>query len=531
MAAPAILKIDIIADATKAAAALDKTGKAADKTGSRWKGMAGALAGGVAAGAVLSFGKSAISAAQDSQRATSRLEAVYKSMGDTTGDAAKAAENYAGSLSKKTAVDDEQIMAGQALLATFGNVSSEVARQAGIFDRATAAGADLAAAGFGTIEGNAKQLGKALQDPVKGVTALAKAGVTFTAAQKKQIAAMVKSGDLLGAQKIVMGEVEHQVKGTAEATASSTDKMNLAWGETQESVGNALLPVLNTLAPILSEIAGFIQENTSWLIPLAAAIAVVVAAQWAWNAAMAANPLTLIVIGIALVIAAIVLLVKNWDRVKAAFVWVFEWVKANWPLLLAILTGPIGIAVLLIVRNWDTIKGAAVGAFNAIKGAAVTAWEWVRDQFQKLVDFFAKIPGWIGDAFTTLADVITSPFRSAFNAIANLWNSTVGALSFKVPGWVPGIGGKGFDVPDIPTLATGGTVLRTGLAVVHAGERFSGVSAGRAMGASASTVVNIHVHTDGLGASNPQIQRGVANALRAYTRRNGPLDIAVKGTR
>jgi hypothetical protein len=51
------------------------------------------------------------------------------------------------------------------------------------------------------------------------------------------------------------------------------------------------------------------------------------------------------------------------------------------------------------------------------------------------------------------------------------------------------------------------------------------------MGASASTVVNIHVHTDGLGASNPQIQRGVANALRAYTRRNGPLDIAVKGTR
>src|SRR5215813_7295844 len=101
------------------------------------------------------------------------------------------------------------------------------------------------------------------------MAALTKNGVTFTEAQKKQIAALQKSGDLLGAQKIVLGAVEQQVGGTAKATATGADKMNVAWGETQESIGNALLPVLNALLPVLQTVAEFVQKNTSWLLPLA----------------------------------------------------------------------------------------------------------------------------------------------------------------------------------------------------------------------------------------------------------------------
>ena len=81
-------------------------------------------------------------------------------------------------------------MNGQSILATFHSVSGATGRAAGVFDRATAAGADLAAAGFGSIESNAVQLGKALEDPKKGLTALAKSGVTFTQAQKDQIEQM-----------------------------------------------------------------------------------------------------------------------------------------------------------------------------------------------------------------------------------------------------------------------------------------------------------------------------------------------------
>lgn len=56
-----------------------------------------------------------------------------------------------------------------------------------------------------------------------------------------------------------------------------------------------------------------------------------------------------------------------------------------------------------------------------------------------------------------IAELMVAPYRLAFNAIAGLWNKTIGSLSFHIPGWVPGIGGNGFDVPDIPQLAKGGT--------------------------------------------------------------------------
>jgi hypothetical protein len=530
MAAPAILKIDIIADATKAAAALNKTGDAAQKTGGKFSAVGKAVAGGLAVGSVIAFGKASFAAAEESAQATARLDQVFKSMGDTTGNAAKEAENYASALSKKTAIDDEAIMAAQAQLATFGAVSDETARAAGIFDRATAAAADLAAAGFGSLDGNAVQLGKALQDPIKGLAALGKSGVTFTKAQKDQIAAMVKAGDTLGAQKIVLGAVEGQVKGTAEATATGSAKMSLAFGEVQEAVGAGLIPVFEALSPIIEGLTGFIADNAKWLGPMAAAIGVVVAAQWAWNAAMAASPLTLIVLGIAAVIAGIILLVKNWDKVKAAFMWVFEWVKKNWPLLLAILTGPIGIAVLMIVKHFDAIKGAVMGVFDWIKGHWPLLLAIITGPIGLAVLAIVKNFDTIKEAVTGAAEFITRPFREAFDAIARLWNDTVGSLKFEIPSWVPGVGGKGFDVPDIPTLMYGGSVSRTGLAVVHAGERFSGVS-GRSTFGGGGSVVNIHIHTDGLGASSPQIQRAVANALRGYTKRNGPLDIAVKGTR
>src|SRR4051812_46482285 len=124
MAAPAILKIDIIADATKAAGALKKTGGAAEQTGSKFTKMGKVVAGAFAGGAALGFAKSAISAAEGARQSTQKLNAVFKAMGDTTGNASKAAQDYAGSLSKKIGVDDDAIMSGQAMLATFGAVSS-----------------------------------------------------------------------------------------------------------------------------------------------------------------------------------------------------------------------------------------------------------------------------------------------------------------------------------------------------------------------------------------------------------------------
>ena len=90
-------------------------------------------------------------------------------------------------------------------------------------------------------------LGKALNDPIKGITALSRAGVTFTQGQKDQIKTLVESGNLLGAQKIIMGELEAQVGGTAEATATAGDKMAATWANFQENLGTAVLPILDGL--------------------------------------------------------------------------------------------------------------------------------------------------------------------------------------------------------------------------------------------------------------------------------------------
>lgn len=555
MGAPALLKIDVIADATKALQALGKVGDQGKTTGSKLGSLKSTMVGVFGTAAVVAFGKASVGAALESQKATANLEQGFKSMGETTGDAAKAAEAYASSLSKKIGVDDDAIIASQALLVTFGSVSNEAARSAGVFDRTTTAAADLAAKGFGSMDSNAVLLGKALNDPTAGIAKLGKAGVQFTEAQKKQIKTMQESGDTIGAQKVMLGELEKQVGGTAAATATSSEKSAVAFGEVQEAVGNALLPALEELSPVLQDVAGFLEDNMSWLLPLAAAIGGVVVATKAWglatevwsgiqkiatgiqaafNAVMAANPVLLAVLAIAALVAIVVLayqkvdwfraavdkawqfIQKAWDAVLGAFQKVWNWIKQNWPLLLAILTGPIGAAVLLIVRNWDTIKRVVLGVFTSIKDGVTGVWRWVSDKFQAIAD---KVTG------------VMDGVRSAINGFIRGWNRLrVPQVKFDIPGgsFLPGVPDSvsvgGWDLPNLPLLARGGSVLKTGMAVVHAGEQFSGV--GRSFGGS--TVINLSVTTTGLGADAPQIQRAIVHALRGWTSRNGALDVPVR---
>jgi phage-related protein len=555
--APAILKIDIIADAAKAAAGLKKTGDAAQTTGSKLGAVARGVATGFAVTKVLEFGKATVTAAMDANRSHAKLTQVFKSMGDATGGAAQAAMDYAGALSQKIGVDDEAIMNGQTLLATFSNVNNEAARSAGIFNRATAAGADLAAAGFGSIESNAVLLGKALQDPIKGMAALRRVGVTLTDAQQKQVKVLAEHGKGLQAQKIILGAVEKQVGGTAAATATSTDKMNVAWGNTQEAIGNALLPVLEKLAPILETVAKFIEQNIGWIMPLAIVLGVLAVA---WNIASVAAtlfgvsmaaalwPVLLVIAAIAALIAIGILIVRNWDTIKAAAaaVWsfmvrawnailgairtAFNWIKANWPLLLAILTGPIGIAVALIVRNWDTIKSAIAAVFHFIRSIwsgllgiliapFTAAWGVISGVIERVRGAINSILSFASSVGHTIVEAIKAPI----NGIIRAWNALqIPGIHIDLP-FGKSIGAGPWDLPNLPTLATGGLVTRTGLALVHEGETFSGVG-----GAGSVTNITVNVTTTGLGADAPQIQRAVVQALRGYANRNGSVDVPIR---
>jgi len=210
---------------------------------------------GLSIGALISFGKEAIRGAEAAQVADKRLAQVTQSMNLFGTDTAKVTDRLVKFADKQellTGVTAETVKQVQATLITFGKLGESADKVGGQFDRATKAALDLAAAGFGSAETNAIQLGKALQDPIKGLTALARSGVTFTEQEKERIKTLVESNKLGEAQALILEAIEKQVGGTAEATVTASARMEAAFGQIQDAVGLALLPVLEEFSTWLS---------------------------------------------------------------------------------------------------------------------------------------------------------------------------------------------------------------------------------------------------------------------------------------
>lgn len=401
-----------------------------------------AFGGAFAAQKAVDFLGSSIGEAREAQKVTAQTEAVIKSTGAAAGVTAKQIDQFAASISAKTGIDDEAIAKASNLLLTFTNIKNAAGENNDIFTQATKITTDMGVALGTDASGAAIQLGKALNDPVKGISALQRVGVTFSQAQKDQIKNFVETGRVADAQKVILAELSKEFGGSAAAQATAGDKAKVAFDNLKETIGTKLLPVIDKLLALFTS---FIQNGDAVkavLIALAVPVGVLVAGFIAANA-----PLIAITAGVALAI----LLFERFQPqimavgevvgtvfggIKDAIMGAFNWVKTNWPLLLAIITGPIGLAVLAVTKNFDKIKAVAQGVADAIKAA----------------------------------------FKAVFNAIASVWNNTVGKLSFKVPSWVPGIGGKGFDVPDIPKMHEGGIFQAPfgrseGLALLKSGER------------------------------------------------------------
>jgi hypothetical protein len=207
---------------------------------------------GVAFGAV---GFGLVKVAEAAATSNARIEQINKSMGlfggatqQVTDRLVKLAETQA----MATGIDRNAIKETVAKLLTFKELAATATEVGGAFDRATQAAIDLSAAGFGEATENATQLGKALNDPIKGITALNRSGVTFTAQEKEKIKVLVESGKMLEAQDILLKAVETQVGGTAVATANASDQMRQGLGMAAESLGTLLLPAFNRLVDFIN---------------------------------------------------------------------------------------------------------------------------------------------------------------------------------------------------------------------------------------------------------------------------------------
>jgi hypothetical protein len=216
----------------------------------------GAAAFAAAGAAAVVLGSKLIKAGEQAATSNARIEQIAKSM-NIFGGETQAVTDRLVKLAEQTALnvglDQNIIKSTQAKLLTFGALAKTADVAGGAFDRATKAAIDLAAAGFGEASSNAVQLGKALQDPIKGITALAKSGVTFTDAEKERIKTLVESNQIGEAQALVLEAIEKQVGGTAEATANATDKIKVAFSQVQERLGQALLPIFERFATFVIE--------------------------------------------------------------------------------------------------------------------------------------------------------------------------------------------------------------------------------------------------------------------------------------
>jgi hypothetical protein len=227
---------------------------------------------GVAVGEVLSevsqYMREAVTAAGEAQMIGAQLDAVLKSTGYEAGLTSDKINSYSDELMRSLKIDDEVITKAQALMLTFTQVKSE------IFDEAIMAAINMTAVlnqgqvTMGGLQNTIMQLGKTLTDPALGMTTLRRQGVIFTEAQEDMIKALADSGDLLGAQRYLLAELEKKFGGAAAAIGDTyvgaVNNATNANEELAESFGNRLLPVLtyakNDMADLKFALADWINN-------------------------------------------------------------------------------------------------------------------------------------------------------------------------------------------------------------------------------------------------------------------------------
>jgi hypothetical protein len=307
----------------------------------------------------------------------------------------------------------------------------------------------------------------------------------------------------------VGGPVVNSIRGFANATKGMSGDLgpagkvgaglrNLVSGmRSSEAAASATTGVMGTLGgaimhPVTAfrSMVGAIREWTIWAKVQAAWSKVVAAGQWLINAAMDANPIALVVIAIVALIAIFVVLwlkssafrkfwIGIWNDILGIVKGVWHWLQHNWPLVLAILTGPIGLATLFIIKHWDDIKHAFVvvrdflqhawdvvvkvwtTVFGVIKGlwngmisgmrtAMTTLWNWLKTIFDPISKAWGTAYNAAKNAMKAplkwLIQVVWNPFANMVDRFTSFLHlgrpvPTINASSWQTGGRIPGYGG------------------------------------------------------------------------------------------
>ena len=219
--------------------------------------MGGAIAAGVAlvTAGIVAVVKTGFDETMQASAGIAQLNAGIQSTGNVAGVSVKGMTDLATSIQNMSGQTDDSIVKAESLLQTFTNIRNQGPNK--IFDDATLAAANMAAKMGGDASDQAIRLGKALNDPVNGMTALRKVGVQFTDDQAAQIAALQASGDMMGAQKIILEELNTEFGGAAAAAGQSLPGqlqiLKRNFEDMSQSVMTGVMPALTPLFPVLGD--------------------------------------------------------------------------------------------------------------------------------------------------------------------------------------------------------------------------------------------------------------------------------------
>jgi phage-related protein len=375
-------------------------GESVTHLGSEFKSLAlGALGlGSIFAG--FEFIKSSLEAFDKLEESITKVETVLTSTGHAAGLSLREIEGEAKKLSGQTLFGRAAIMDAQSMLLTFTAIRGE------IFNKSIPAVADFATRFKMDLPEAANTLGKALNDPLKGMTRLQRQGVVFSDQQKQTITRFVQTGQVAKAQEVILKELATEFGGLAHAmTLTDEGKLKMAakqLGEFKLMTGELASKFLVSLIPAFNKIVGLAKDFKHWLtgdsesayifkeiiIVIAGALALYggyltiitigtklwTAAQWLLNIAMDANPVGLIIIGIVALVAAIAILWDKCEGFRIAVGAIFEVVKkyvmgmVHYFMNLGTIIGDI------FTGNWSKLREDSKKFTSDFKNDFITGW-------------------------------------------------------------------------------------------------------------------------------------------------------------
>ncbi len=465
-------RVDGLASVKGLEGGLTKLGNTADKTGgkfAKFNGLLRGLGGAIAAAGLTRILGNAAEVAAGFESETLLLKQGLENVGAATGELERL-QGVADELGKATLFNEEDFRQGFGLLTSFGNIATEN------YDRVAIAAANVAQVSGTDVSSSFMQLAKALNDPVKGLTALSRSGIQFTEDQKTMIQSMVEAGNTAKAQEMILKELDAQYGNTAVAAAGGAAGVKDTFGEAMYDLNVAVGRVVNeVLPPFLAALTEIINAFTGMPQPVQAAVIAI--------GGIAA--LATLLAPVVSTIGSLIGLLTGGGGLAAA--------------IAAVFTGPVGwIAVLVaagvaIYTFRDQIGAAlkAIGDFfvntfkaigDLLKQAAQAYLNFyvkpvlrlARSAFDGILNIFGQIGEAVKAPFNAASNVIKSIFRNILTFLINSLNTWINRVNFAIgiANRLPAVNIPRVPNVSVPEFAQGGVVGGPTLAMVgEGGER------------------------------------------------------------